>query len=353
MKKPKILVINIGSTSTKIAVYEGRTPLFTESLRHTPQELAGDDPMGFRERKIMETLEEKGYPIETLDAVAARGGLLRPMESGTYFIDEAMVDDLKQARYGAHAVNGSCLIAYEIGKTYHIPVYTVNPTSVDELDEVARITGRPEIVRHPTWHALNQKAVAINYAESMGKEYKDLNLIVAHVGGGVTIGAHRDGRTIEVNNALEGEGPLTVERAGRLPYSGVIRLFQEGGYTDTEDFKKVMNGKSGAVAFLGTNSGIEIGRLIDEGDEKAALVYQAIAYQVSRDIGAAAAALCGKVDAILLTGGLIYDKRLTEWIIGRVEFIAPVAVFPGENEMEALAFGVLRVLEGKEQAKVY
>ena len=353
MKEQNVLVLNLGSTSTKIAIYQGQNPLFVETLRHTAEELACDDPIGFREKKVMELLEEKGHPIEKVDAIAARGGLLRPIESGTYEINERMVEDLKSERYGSHASNGTGIIGYELGQKYNIPVYTVNPTSVDELDEIARVTGRPEVRRHVNWHALNQKAVAISYAESIGKKYEELNLIVAHIGGGTTIGAHAKGRTVEVNSALEGEGPFTVERAGRLPYSALANSFLNDTYDNMESFQKVMNGKSGAVAHLGTNSGIEIGKRIEAGDAKAALFYEAMAYQISRDIGAAVATLSGKVDAVLLTGGLAYDKRLTNWIKDRVDFVAPVVIYPGENEMEALAFGVLRVLEGQEKAKQY
>lgn len=353
MKEQNVLVLNLGSTSTKIAIYQGQNPLFVETLRHTAEELACDDPIGFREKKVMEILEEKGHPIEKVDAIAARGGLLRPIESGTYEINERMVEDLKSERYGSHASNGTSIIGYELGQKYNIPVYTVNPTSVDELDEIARVTGRPEVRRHVNWHALNQKAVAISYAESIGKKYEELNLIVAHIGGGTTIGAHAKGRTVEVNSALEGEGPFTVERAGRLPYSALANSFLNDTYDNMESFQKVMNGKSGAVAHLGTNSGIEIGKRIEAGDAKAALFYEAMAYQISRDIGAAVATLSGKVDAVLLTGGLAYDKRLTNWIKDRVDFVAPVVIYPGENEMEALAFGVLRVLEGQEKAKQY
>lgn len=353
MKEQNVLVLNLGSTSTKIAIYQGQNPLFVETLRHTAEELACDDPIGFREKKVMEILEEKGHPIEKVDAIAARGGLLRPIESGTYEINERMVEDLKSERYGSHASNGTGIIGYELGQKYNIPVYTVNPTSVDELDEIARVTGRPEVRRHVNWHALNQKAVAISYAESIGKKYEELNLIVAHIGGGTTIGAHEKGRTVEVNSALEGEGPFTVERAGRLPYSALANSFLNDTYDNMESFQKVMNGKSGAVAHLGTNSGIEIGKRIEAGDAKAALFYEAMAYQISRDIGAAVATLSGKVDAVLLTGGLAYDKRLTNWIKDRVDFVAPVVIYPGENEMEALAFGVLRVLEGQEKAKQY
>lgn len=353
MKEQNVLVLNLGSTSTKIAIYQGQNPLFVETLRHTAEELACDDPIGFREKKVMEILEEKGHPIEKVDAIAARGGLLRPIESGTYEINERMVEDLKSERYGSHASNGTDIIGYELGQKYNIPVYTVNPTSVDELDEIARVTGRPEVRRHVNWHALNQKAVAISYAESIGKKYEELNLIVAHIGGGTTIGAHAKGRTVEVNSALEGEGPFTVERAGRLPYSALANSFLNDTYDNMESFQKVMNGKSGAVAHLGTNSGIEIGKRIEAGDAKAALFYEAMAYQISRDIGAAVATLSGKVDAVLLTGGLAYDKRLTNWIKDRVDFVAPVVIYPGENEMEALAFGVLRVLEGQEKAKQY
>ena len=353
MKEQNVLVLNLGSTSTKIAIYQGQNPLFVETLRHTAEELACDDPIGFREKKVMEILEEKGHPIEKVDAIAARGGLLRPIESGTYEINERMVEDLKSERYGSHASNGTGIIGYELGQKYYIPVYTVNPTSVDELDEIARVTGRPEVRRHVNWHALNQKAVAISYAESIGKKYEELNLIVAHIGGGTTIGAHAKGRTVEVNSALEGEGPFTVERAGRLPYSALANSFLNDTYDNMETFQKVIKGKSGAVAHLGTNSGIEIGKRIEAGDAKAALFYEAMAYQISRDIGAAVATLSGKVDAVLLTGGLAYDKRLTNWIKDRVDFVAPVVIYPGENEMEALAFGVLRVLEGQEKAKQY
>ncbi len=353
MKEQNVLVLNLGSTSTKIAIYQGQNPLFVETLRHTAEELACDDPIGFREKKVMEILEEKGHPIEKVDAIAARGGLLRPIESGTYEINERMVEDLKSERYGSHASNGTGIIGYELGQKYNIPVYTVNPTSVDELDEIARVTGRPEVRRHVNWHALNQKAVAISYAESIGKKYEELTLIVAHIGGGTTIGAHAKGRTVEVNSALEGEGPFTVELAGRLPYSALANSFLNDTYDNMESFQKVMNGKSGAVAHLGTNSGIEIGKRIEAGDAKAALFYEAMAYQISRDIGAAVATLSGKVDAVLLTGGLAYDKRLTNWIKDRVDFVAPVVIYPGENEMEALAFGVLRVLEGQEKAKQY
>ena len=353
MKEQNVLVLNLGSTSTKIAIYQGQNPLFVETLRHTAEELACDDPIGFREKKVMEILEEKGHPIEKVDAIAARGGLLRPIESGTYEINERMVEDLKSERYVSHASNCTGIIGYEVGQKYNIPVYTVNPTSVDELDEIARVTGRPEVRRHVNWHALNQKAVAISYAESIGKKYEELNLIVAHIGGGTTIGAHAKGRTVEVNSALEGEGPFTVERAGRLPYSALANSFLNDTYDNMESFQKVMNGKSGAVAHLGTNSGIEIGKRIEAGDAKAALFYEAMAYQISRDIGAAVATLSGKVDAVLLTGGLAYDKRLTNWIKDRVDFVAPVVIYPGENEMEALAFGVLRVLEGQEKAKQY
>ena len=352
MKEQNVLVLNLGSTSTKIAIYQGQNPLFVETLRHTAEELACDDPIGFREKKVMEILEEKGHPIEKVDAIAARGGLLRPIESGTYEINERMVEDLKSERYGSHASNGTGIIGYELGQKYNIPVYTVNPTSVDELDEIARVTGRPEVRRHVNWHALNQKAVAISYAESIGKKYEELNLIVAHIGGGTTIGAHAKGRTVEVNSALEGEGPFTVERAGRLPYSALANSFLNDTYDNMESFQKVMNGKSGAVAHLGTNSGIEIGKRIEAGDAKAALFYEAMAYQISRDIGASVATLSGKVDAVLLTGGLAYDKRLTNWIKDRVDFVAPVVIYPGENEMEALAFGVLRVLVGQEKAKL-
>lgn len=350
----RIFVINNGSTSTKIAVYQGDTLLFAESIRHTAGELAEcENQLEFRKSKIFEVMKQNGYSFDTMDAIAARGGLLRPMESGTYLVNETMIADLKAARYGDHASNTSGIIAAEIAKAYHLPVYTVNPTTVDELIDIARITGRPEVKRYCVWHALNQKAVAIKYAESIGKSYQDLNLIVAHIGGGTTIGAHQKGRTIDVNNALEGEGPFTVERAGRLPYFAFIDGLESSACEGPENLKKVLNSWSGAVAYLGTNSGIEISRRIASGDGQAELIYRSIAYQISRDIGAAAATLSGDVDAVILTGGLAYDEQLTSWIEARIKFIAPISLIPGEDEMTALSSGVLRVLDGQEIAKQY
>lgn len=352
----RLLIINPGSTSTKIAIFDNEKPVLEQTLRHSNEELAPFatiiDQYEFRKNVILDTLNTNGINITKLNAVVGRGGLLKPMEGGTYKVNEKMLEDLKAAPMGQHASNLGAIIANEIASQLNIPAFIVDPVVVDEMEEVARYSGMPEIKRISIFHALNQKAVARRAASDLGKKYEELNLIVAHMGGGISVGAHRNGRVVDVNNALDGEGPFSPERTGSLPVGGLMKLCYSGKYTLDEMKKKVV-GKGGLVAYLGTNDGREVEKMIEAGDKNAELVYEAMAYQVAKEIGASAAVLEGKVDAICLTGGLAYDKRLMGWIKERIEFIGDVRIYPGEDEMIALAEGGLRVLRNEENPKEY
>ncbi|MBU3219776.1 butyrate kinase [Clostridium algidicarnis] len=353
----KLLIINPGSTSTKIAVYEDEKALLTETLRHTSEEIESYNSIfeqfKFRKDVILNVLKEKNFDIKELDGVIGRGGLLKPIISGTYEVNDAMIKDLKVGVQGQHASNLGGIIANEIGKELNVPAFIVDPVVVDEMDEVARISGMPEIERKSIFHALNQKAVAKRYAKESKKSYEELNLIVAHLGGGISVGAHKGGRVVDVNNALDGEGPFSPERSGGLPVADLVKLCYSGKYTQDE-VKKKINGKGGFVAYLQSNDAREvIERAFEKGDEKAKLLFEAMAYQVAKEIGKSAAVLCGKVDAILLTGGIAYSEKMTKAISDRVSFISKVVIYPGEDEMLALAEGGLRVLNGEEEAKNY
>lgn len=352
----KLLIINPGSTSTKIGVYEDENPIIVETLRHSSEEISKFNSIyeqfEFRKETILGILKEKEFDISSLNAVIGRGGLLKPIEGGTYEVNEVMLQDLKVGILGQHASNLGGIIANEIAKGLNIPAFIVDPVVVDELEEVARISGIPEIQRISIFHALNQKAVAKRYANDTGKKYEEVNAIVAHLGGGISVGAHKNGRVIDVNNALDGEGPFSPERSGGLPVGDLIKLCYSGKYT-YEEVKKMINGKGGFVAHYNTNDARVVAQAMREGDKKAELLLKAMAYQVAKEIGKCAAVLCGKVDAIILTGGIAYGKEIVELITERVAFIAPVIVYPGEDELLALAQGGLRVLNGQEQAKTY
>jgi butyrate kinase len=352
----RMLIINPGSTSTKIAVYDDLNPVFVETLRHSSEELAPYktifDQYDFRKNVILNAVKEKGIDINSLNAVIGRGGLLKPIEGGTYYVNEAMIEDLKVGVQGQHASNLGGVIAYEIAKGLNIPSFIVDPVVVDEMDDIARISGMPEIERKSIFHALNQKAVAKRYAKEKGVSYENLNLIVAHMGGGISVGAHKKGRVVDVNNALDGEGPFSPERTGSLPVGALVKMCFSGKYTQDE-IKKMITGKGGFVAYLGTNDARDVIKMMKEGNKEAELIYKAMAYQVGKEIGACAAVLKGEVDAIILTGGLAYGEEYTSWIKEMVEFIAPVVIYPGEDEMLALAEGGLRVLTGEEKAKEY
>ncbi|MBM7616176.1 butyrate kinase [Alkaliphilus hydrothermalis] len=352
----RILTINPGSTSTKIAIFDNEKPVFEEVLRHSTEEIEKYetifDQYEFRKGVILETLNEKGINLTKLAAVVGRGGLLKPIAGGTYKVDENMLKDLKVGVLGAHASNLGGVIAYEIAGQLNIPSFIVDPVVVDEMHDVARISGMPEIERKSIFHALNQKAVARRAAKEAGKKYEDMNYIVAHLGGGISVGAHQKGRVIDVNNALDGEGPFSPERAGGLPVGDLAKLCFSGKYTHAE-IKKKITGAGGLVAYLGTNDGRDVKKMMDAGDEKAEIVYKAMAYQVAKEIGSCAAVLKGQIDAIILTGGIAYDKMFTQWIIDSVAFLGEVIIHPGEDEMIALAEGGLRVLRGEEEAKSY
>lgn len=355
MESKRILVINPGSTSTKIAVFQGEQPLFEHTLRHSNEELAQyeriADQFQFRKDLIVTTLEEKGVEISSLQGVVGRGGLLKPIPGGTYLVNEKMREDLKTAKK-EHASNLGALIAWEIANSVGVPAFIVDPVVVDELDDIARISGMPALERISIFHALNQKAVARRAARELSKDYEQCNIIVAHMGGGVSVGAHQKGKVIDVNNALDGDGPFSPERSGGIPVGNLVRLCFSGEKSQDEIYKNIV-GKGGLVAYLGTNDAREVEQMIDQGNEKAKLVYEAMAYQIAKEIGSCAAVLKGKVDAIVLTGGIAYSKLFTSLIKERVEFVAPILIYPGEGEMEALASGALRVLEGQEKAKVY
>ncbi len=352
----RILAINPGSTSTKIAVFDDETQLVESNLTHSAEDLAEyesiADQYPLRKRVILEFLRDHEIEPASIAAVVGRGGLLHPIAGGTYEVNERMVSDLQVGVLGEHASNLGGIIASEIAGELGVPAYIVDPVVVDELEEVARVAGIPELSRTSIFHALNQKAVARRAAAERGGRYEQLNFIVAHLGGGTTVGAHRRGRVIDVNDGLNGDGPFTPERSGGLPALKLLKLALSGEH-DAGWLKKRIKGNGGLVAHLGTNDAREVQKRIDAGDREAALVFEAMAYQVAKEIGSMATVLEGRVDAILLTGGVAHNEQFCRWIEDRVAFIAPVEVYPGENEMRALAEGALRVLRGAEEAQRY
>jgi butyrate kinase len=352
----KILVINPGSTSTKIGVYEDETQLFEKTLRHPTEEIAKYativDQKDFRMNMILDMLKENDFDVKTLDVVVGRGGLLKPIPGGTYAVSDDLLKDLIAGVQGQHASNLGGILAREIGDSIGVPSYIVDPVVVDELGDVARISGVPELPRISIFHALNQKAVAKRYAKEQGVPYESLNLIVAHMGGGCSVGAHQGGKVIDVNNTLDGDGPFSPERSGGVPAGALIKLCFSGKYSEQEVYKKI-NGKGGTNAYLGTNDMREVLKRAQDGDAKAQLVFDAFTYQVAKDIGAMATVLKGKVDQIILTGGIAYGSAVVDAIKERVSFISGVTVYAGEDELLALTQGALRVLNGEEEAKVY
>ncbi|WP_071460071.1 butyrate kinase [Bacillus massilinigeriensis] len=352
----RILVINPGSTSTKIGVFDNEFSVFEKTIRHDADTINSferiNDQYEFRKKTILETLDEEGINISRLDAVCGRGGLLRPIEGGTYSVNDSMLDDLRAGFAGQHASNLGGILAYEIAIGLNIPAFIVDPVVVDELEPLARISGFSLIERKSIFHALNQKAVARRVAKELGKRYEEINLIVAHLGGGITVGAHQQGKVIDVNNGLHGDGPFSPERAGTVPAGDLVSLCFSGEFYREEIMKKLV-GQGGLVGYLGTNDAIKVEQMIEKGNKKAKLVYSAMAYQTAKEIGSASAVLFGKVDAIILTGGLAYGKGFVQEISERVNWIADVIVHPGENELQALAEGSLRVLRGEEDAKEY
>ena len=352
----KSLIINPGSTSTKIGVFEAETLLFEETLRHSTEEIAQYasivDQKDFRKQIILDLLKEKDFDIRSLQVIVGRGGMLKPIPGGTYAVSDDLLHDLKIGKQGQHASNLGGILAREIGDEIGVPSYIVDPVVVDELMPIARYSGVPELPRTSVFHALNQKAVAKRYAKEKGVSYESLNLIVVHMGGGVSVGAHEKGRVIDVFNALDGDGAFSPERAGAVPSGALIRMCFSGEYTEKEVYKKIVGG-GGFNAYLGTNDMRDVAKMIDEGDTHADEVREAFILQVCKNIGSMSCVLKGKVDAIIVTGGIAYNKAVVDKMEERAGFIAPFTVYPGEDELLALAQGALRVLNGEEKAMEY
>lgn len=354
----RVLAINPGSTSTKIAVYDGDQPVFEKTLRHDPAEL---EPFGgiieqydFRKKLVLEAMQENNVEPASLQAVVGRGGLIRPVCGGTWKISPNMLRDLKDpSLWGRiHASNLGAFIADAISKELSIPGFIVDPVVVDEFDDIARISGIPEIERKSLLHALNIRYIARLLAEELGQPFAQTNLIGVHMGGGISVAAILQGRVVDVNNALLGMGPFSPQRAGALPIGDLLELAYSGKYTHKE-LISYLTKTAGLMAYLGTDSGIEVNKRIQDGDAKAAQILDAMCYQVSKEVGACATVLKGKVDGIFLSGGLVYNDYIVERIRERTGFIAPLHLYPGEKEMEALSMGGSRVLSGLEEAHEY
>ena len=352
----KSLIINPGSTSTKIGVFEDETLLFEETLRHSTDEIARYativDQKDFRKDIITNLLKEKNFDIQSLNMVVGRGGMLKPIPGGTYAVTDDLLEDLKIGKQGQHASNLGGILAREIGDSIGVPSFIVDPVVVDELCDIARYSGVPELPRTSVFHALNQKAVAKRYAKETGKAYDSLNLIVVHMGGGVSVGAHQNGKVVDVFNALDGDGAFSPERAGGAPSGALIKMCFSGKYTEKEVYKKFV-GNGGFNAYVGSNDMRDVEKMVNNGNMKAKEVRDAFIMQVTKDIGSMACVLKGKVDQIVATGGIAYDKAVVAGLKEASEWIAPFTVYPGEDELLALVQGGLRVINGEEQAKVY
>ena len=353
-EKSQVLVLNPGATSTKFGVYTEDGAEWEYTIRHGDDEIERfrGKPMlarlDYRAGLIEQALAEAGYAAQMFAAAVGRGGLLPPLPCGTYLVDEAMVEELRLARRGQHASNLGALLALRFAQAAGVKAYIVDPVTVDEWQECARPSGSPLIERTSIGHALNAKAVARRFAREQGSAYPALRLIVAHLGSGITVSAHQDGRMID-SNSIE-EGPFGVDRTGGLPVRALARLCYSGQYTEAQ-LDRQLFGDGGLFAYLGTRDLIEVERRIDEGDGEAALIFDALVYQVGKEAGAMAAVLKGKVDAVLLTGGMAHSERVVSQLRSYLEWIAPIRVYPGEDELQALAEGVFRVLSGEEQAK--
>lgn len=357
MENRLILAINPGSTSTKIAVYDNSKSIFVKNIKHSAEELKDfnsiTEQFSFRKEIILKELRNANIELSQIEIVMGRGGLLKPIPSGVYAVNERMKEDLRSETYGQHASNLGALIADDIAS--YVPnarAYIADPVVVDELQDEARLTGLPQFSRRSVFHALNQKAIARVHAQSIGKKYEELRLIIAHMGGGISIGAHRYGKVIDVNQALDGEGPLSPERSGTLPVGDLVKACFSGEY-DYNTLKKMINGEGGLVAHMGTNDAHEVELKAREGDPKAVLLQNTMGYQVSKYIGAMATVLEGMVDYVIITGGIANNKTLMEYITRRIKFIAPVFIYPGEDEMRALALNAYRVMISEEEVKEY
>lgn len=353
----RILAINPGSTSTKIAVFENTKQVFLKNIKHTSEEIGKfdriTDQYEFRKNIILEELKNANIEVSSITVIVGRGGLVKPIPSGVYEVNEALIADLKVGVLGQHASNLGGLIANDIAKSIDgARAFIADPVVVDEFHDLARISGHPLFERQSIFHALNQKAIARTHAKSQNKRYEDMNLIVAHLGGGISVGAHQKGKVIDVNQALDGEGPFSPERSGTLPVGALVKLCFSNKYSFVE-IARMITGQGGYVAYLGTNDAYEVEKRGAAGDEKAQLIQDAMSYQVAKEIGAMSTVLMGEVDAILLTGGIAYGKPFVDSVIKRVAHLAPVSVYPGEDEMQALAMNGLMVINKEVEVKEY
>ena len=350
----KILAINPGSTSTKIAVYENEKEIFTKTLDHPIEVIKKfenvQQQLQMRKDLVMSFLEGKDFDISELSAVVGRGGMLPPVKSGAYIVNQRMLDTLENRPAMEHASNLGAPIAYAIAKAAGIKAYIYDSVRTDELHDIARISGMPDIQRTSTCHVLNTRAMAIKAAKKYSKRYQDMNIIVAHLGGGISLNVHEKGHIVDIIS--DDEGPFSPERSGRVPCRQLIELCYSGKY-DKNTMHKRLRGNGGLIGYLDTLDAREVENMIESGDQRAKIIYEAMAYQVAKGIGELATVVEGKVDIIILTGGIAYSNMMVSWIKKRVEYIGPVEIMPGENEMESLAYGILRVLKGEEEAKEY
>lgn len=355
-KKFRVLAINPGGTSTKVAVFINEHSILEKTIRYDSHELKAypkiTDQYLMRKHSILHALDEEGINLSKVDAVVGRGGLLRPIEGGTYHVNDMMLEDLRNGYAGEHTSNLGGILAYEVASELNIPAFIVDPVVVDEMTDIARVSGLANIERKSIFHALNQKAASKRVAKELNSSYHELRFIVAHMGGGITVGVHEYGRVIDVNNGLHGEGPFSQERSGTVPVGDLIELCFSGQYSFDDMMQKVTH-QGGLVGYLGTDDMMKVEKQMALGNQKASLIFEAMAYQIAKEIGAASVVLSGQVDAIILTGGLAYSSLLTNKIIDRVAWISDVIVHPGEDELQALSEGALRVLRDEEKAKVY
>lgn len=351
----RILVLNPGSTSTKIAVFDNENCILKKNIQHPHEEIqrygSVSGQVEYRRKALLDTLRDNGFNISDFTAIVSRGGLLKPLAGGVYLVGQEMYNDLETNKYGEHASNLGGVIAYQLALEHGLAAYTVDPVSVDEFEDEARYSGLEGLTRVSQSHALNMKAVARKVAEDTGRTYNEINLVVAHLGSGISVAPHRRGRMIDVNNAFN-EGPFSLERSGTLPALGLVGLCYSGKFSQSE-MLSLLTKRAGLYSYLGTKDFKEIEMKVAQGDQKARLAVEAMCYQIAKEIGAMAAVLEGQVDRIVLTGGMSFSSLVTVAVSRRVSFIAPVVVVPGEQEMEALAMGALRVLKKYEEAKAY
>ncbi|MBA4397133.1 MAG: butyrate kinase [Syntrophus sp. (in: bacteria)] len=355
MNDQLLLIVNVGSTSTKVALFRGAQSVVQDTITYSAEELSGyaslADQLPRRKEDLNQFVQKNDIRLTDIGMFISRGGLGKPGPAGAYAIDEAMCEDLLTGKYGRHPSALGPAMMLDLAGKYGRPAIIIDPPSTDEFDPLARISGLPEIERRSAFHALNQKAAARRAADAIGRPYEDLRLVVAHLGGGITIGAHRKGRVVDCTHGLT-EGPLTPERAGGLPTQDLVDLTLSGTL-DRKQLQLRLVGSGGLAAYLGTTDARQVEAMIQQGDEKALLIYQAMAYQIAKDIGAMRVALKGPADGIVLTGGLAHSEMLTGWIRKWVEDLAPIFIYPGEDEMTAMAEGGMRILSGKEPARRY